>query len=164
MIVHAVQQRNDGVVGVWPLYLVGVPLVETELAISGGVVRVVLAALVLLVLHEVEISVETVEGVLEEESHQAVRPGVRTKHVKHSQLGTTVAYPGQELKLRRREDKIKQNILLTTHLESCFAVEFTLNIILQSELCQFVELSSLHIVKLVTRSLPSITIPWDGCL
>ena len=102
MIVDAVQQWNDGIVGVWPLYLVGVPLVETELAVSGGVVRVVLAALVLLVLHEVKISVKTVEGVLEEESDQAVCPGIRAKHVKNPQLGTAVAYPGQELELSRR--------------------------------------------------------------
>ena len=43
--------------------------------------------------------------------------------------------------------------MLRTHLESCLAVKFTLNIILQSELCQFVELSPLHNVVLVTRAL-----------
>ena len=36
-------------------YLVGVPLVEAELAIAVSVMRVVAATLVLLVLHEVEI-------------------------------------------------------------------------------------------------------------
>ena len=62
----------------------------------------VLATLVLLILHEVEISVEAVEGVLKEESHQTVRPGVRAKHVKYSQLWTAVTNPGQELELKVR--------------------------------------------------------------
>ena len=34
VIVHTVQQRDDRIVGVWPLYLVGMPLIETELAVS----------------------------------------------------------------------------------------------------------------------------------
>ena len=102
MIIDAVQQRDDGIVGVRPLYLVGVPLVEAELAVSCCVVRMVLATLVLLVLHEIQISVKAVEGVFEEESDQAVCPGVCTEHIKHSQLGTAVTNPGQELKLGRR--------------------------------------------------------------
>ena len=61
----------------------------------------VLATLVLLILHEVEISVEAVEGVLKEESHQTVRPGVRAEHVKHSQLWAAVTDPSKKFKLRR---------------------------------------------------------------
>ena len=106
----------------------------------------VLATLVLLVLHEIQISVEAVEGIFEEESDQAVSPGVCTEHVKHSQLGTAVTNPGQELKLGRRLGVRlrREKILVKTHLESCLAVQFTLDIILQSELRQFVELSSLQ--------------------
>ena len=34
VVVHAVEQGDDGVVGVGPLDLVGVPLVKAELAVS----------------------------------------------------------------------------------------------------------------------------------
>ena len=154
MIVDAVQQRDDGIVGVRPLYLVGVPLVKAELAVSGCVVRMVLATLVLLVLHKIQISVEAVEGVLEEERHQTVSPGVRAKHVKHSQFGTTVTNPGQELELKLGDEGIKlRKSLCKPHLESCLAVKFTLNIILESELGQFVELPSLHSVVIIIKSL-----------
>ena len=44
----------------------------------------VFTALVLLVLHKVEITVKAVEGVLEEESDKAVSPGICTEHVEHS--------------------------------------------------------------------------------
>ena len=67
----------------------------------------ILATLVLLVLHEVEIPVEAVEGVFKEERHQTVGPGVCTEHVKHSQLRTAVADTGQEFKLRRKVKEIE---------------------------------------------------------
>lgn len=100
MVVHAVEQGDDWVVGVGPLYLVGVPLVKAELAVSGCVVWMVLTALIILILHEVQVPeedvsdppdddphhlpVQAVEGIPEEESHQAVCPSVRTKHIKNS--------------------------------------------------------------------------------
>ena len=43
-------------------YLIGMPLVEAKLAISVGVVRVVAAALVLLILHEVEIPADNTQS------------------------------------------------------------------------------------------------------
>ena len=88
MIIDCVKERNDRVVGVWPLNLLRMPLIKTKLTISAGVVRVVLTALVILILHEVEVPVQTVERVLEEQRHQTVSPGVRAKQVQNSQLGT----------------------------------------------------------------------------
>ena len=115
-------------------YLVGVPLVEAELTISVGVVRVVAAALVLLVLHEVEVPatnisshinvcwserdncapVQAVEGVSEEQGHKAVCPGVGAEHVEDAQFWTTEPDPSQELEL-----------------EVGFAVELALYVVLQ---------------------------------
>ena len=127
-------------------YLVGVPLVETELTVARGVVRVILATLVLLILHEVEIPVEAVEGVFKEERHQTVGPGVRTEHIKHSQLRTAVTDTGQEFKLRRKVKEIENSVtLIQTHLEGCFAVKFTLNVVLESELGKLGKLSTLQI-------------------
>ena len=93
------------------------PLIKTELAVSGCVMRMVFTALVVLVLHEVQIPMETVEGVLEEECHQAIRPRVCTKQIEDPQFGTTIADPGQELKL-----------------ECCLAVQLALDIVLQNQL------------------------------
>ena len=86
----------------------------------------VFTALIILILHEVQVSVETVERVLEEECHQAIRPRVGTKQIEDPQFGTTIADPGQELKL-----------------ECCLAVQLALDIVLQNQLRQLGKLSSL---------------------
>ena len=126
MIIDCVQERNDRVVGVWPLNLLRMPLIKTKLTISGCVMRMIFTALVILVLHEVQVSVETVEGVFEEECYQAICPSISSKQIQDSQFGTTISDPCQELKL-----------------ECCFAVQLALDIVLQNQLGQFVELSTL---------------------
>merc|ERR1719471_1497881 len=90
------------------------------------VMRMIFTALVILVLHEVQVSVETVEGVFKEECYQAICPSISSKQIQDSQFGTTISDPCQELKL-----------------ECCFAVQLALDIVLQNQLCQFVELSTL---------------------
>ena len=126
MIIDCVKERNDRVIGVWPLNLLRMPLIKTKLTISGCVMRMIFTALVILVLHEVQVSVETVEGVFEEECYQAICPSISSKQIQDSQFGTTISDPCQELKL-----------------ECCFAVQLALDIVLQNQLGQFVELSTL---------------------
>lgn len=89
MVVDAVKQGDHWVVCEGALNLIGVPLVKTELTISVGVMGVVAAALVLLILHEVKVPVEAVEGVPEEQRHKAIRPGVGSKNVENAQFRTT---------------------------------------------------------------------------
>jgi len=99
VVVDTVKQGDHRVVCEGTLNLIGVPLVEAKLAISVSVVRVVAATLILLILHEVEIPVEAVEGIPEEQGHKAVCPGVCSKHVENAQFWTTEPDSSQELKL-----------------------------------------------------------------
>ena len=84
---------------------------------------VIFTTLIILILHEVQVPedefhspdddhphhlpVQAVEGIPEEESHQAVCPSIRTKHIKNSQLGAAEPNPGKELKLKDGNIRIK---------------------------------------------------------
>ena len=63
------------------------------------IMRMICGTLVILVLHEEEVTVQTVECVSEEEGHETIRPGVRAKYVQDPEPGTSEADPGQQLKL-----------------------------------------------------------------
>jgi len=100
------------------LDLVRMPLIKTKLTISGRVMGMVFTAFLLLIFHEIEISVQTVEGIFEEESHKAVCPSVRPKKIKNPQFWAAKSYPGQELEL-----------------EGCFTVQLALDVVLEHKLC-----------------------------
>ena len=99
MVVDLVEERDDGIDGPVALEDVGVQHVDAELAVAGDVVRVVGRGLVLLVLHEEEVAVQRVEGVAEEEGHQAVGPRVRPEDVEDAQARAAQSDGGEELEL-----------------------------------------------------------------
>ena len=118
-------------------------------ALPCSVVRMVLTAFIIFILHKVEISedrrsniivvlstlcvsmsspVQAVEGILEEESQKTVCPSVGPEEVQHPQPGAAEADPGEELEL-----------------EGCLAVELALDVVLEHELGQLGELAALGV-------------------
>ena len=113
----------------------------------------VLTALIIFILHEVEIPVDNiaalnlnsaslpppvkcVKGVLEEECQEAVSPGVSPEQVEYAETRTAVADPGQELKLERGlERKLNSAHSSLNRITQYLAVKLALNVVLQHKLC-----------------------------